>query len=69
MFNILKNIRKLNSNRIFNKIDNKYSKNIFKMNFSNNKTIKVTENKLFLKKDEEIKNNTDELMMRASMII
>ena len=69
MFNILKNIRKLNSNRIFNKIDNKYSKNIFKMNFSNNKTIKVTENKLFLKKDEEIKNNIDDLMMRASMII
>lgn len=60
-----------NSDRILKRFNIKNNKNIIKMHFSNSKIVKVTEDKLFLKKDDKnkIKEDVDELMMRASMII
>ena len=71
MLNLLKNMKIFNSDRILKRFNIKNNKNIIKMHFSNSKIVKVTEDKLFLKKDDKnkIKEDVDELMMRASMII
>ena len=70
MFNILKNMKKINHNTMVKRFNIKDSKKFFKTNFSSNEIIKVKEEKLFLKNtNDEKKNNSEDLMMRASMII
>ena len=53
MLNLLKNMKIFNSDRILKRFNIKNNKNIIKMHFSNSKIVKVTEDKLFLKKDDK----------------